>query len=117
MSSSVTVTVVIIAVTVTVVIIVVAAVTTVVIILFNDGDVVPWPRHALQERATEECQEPHHGTGFLGTSFTTCGPCVWGVSILIKHRAGLYEVLDGWHRVHAHRREGRKWILIHVMIG
>ena len=116
MSSSVTVTVVIIAVTVTVVIIVVAAVTTVVIILFNDG-VVPWPRHALQERATEECQEPHHGTGFLGTSFTTCGPCVWGVSILIKHRAGLYEVLDGWHRVHAHRREGRKWILIHVMIG
>lgn len=23
---------------------------------------------------------------------------------------GFYELLDGWHRVHAHRREGRRWI-------
>jgi uncharacterized ParB-like nuclease family protein len=26
------------------------------------------------------------------------------------HRPGFYELLDGWHRVHAHRREGRGWI-------
>ena len=34
-----------------------------------------------------------------------------------KKRVGLYEVLDGFHRYHAHRREGRKTIEIAIQIG
>lgn len=37
--------------------------------------------------------------------------------VVIKHRPGIYEVLDGFHRLHAHRREGRKTVLIEVLIG
>jgi len=29
---------------------------------------------------------------------------------VIKHCIGLYEILDGFHRFHAHRLEGRKTI-------
>jgi uncharacterized ParB-like nuclease family protein len=34
-----------------------------------------------------------------------------------KNRVGLYEVMDGFHRYHAHRLEGRKTIDIAVRIG
>jgi ParB-like chromosome segregation protein Spo0J len=33
-----------------------------------------------------------------------------------KHRTGRYEVLDGYHRFHAHRLEGRKTIRIKVVV-
>ena len=35
---------------------------------------------------------------------------------VIKHRPGLYEVLDGYHRLCAHRDEGRKTIAIRVVV-
>jgi ParB-like chromosome segregation protein Spo0J len=35
---------------------------------------------------------------------------------VIKHRPGCYEVLDGYHRFHAHRLEGRKTIRISVVV-
>ena len=35
---------------------------------------------------------------------------------VIKHRSGHYEVLDGYHRFHAHRLEGRKTIQINVIV-
>jgi uncharacterized ParB-like nuclease family protein len=34
-----------------------------------------------------------------------------------KFRVGYYEVMDGYHRFHAHRLEGRKTILIYVKAG
>ena len=35
---------------------------------------------------------------------------------VIKHQPGHYEVLDGYHRFHAHRLEGRKTIRINVIV-
>jgi ParB-like chromosome segregation protein Spo0J len=37
--------------------------------------------------------------------------------VVIKHRIGLYEIFDGFHRFHAHRLEGRKTIQIAVAVG
>jgi ParB-like chromosome segregation protein Spo0J len=34
----------------------------------------------------------------------------------IRHRIGMYEILDGFHRFHAHRLEGRKTIQITVVV-
>jgi uncharacterized ParB-like nuclease family protein len=39
-------------------------------------------------------------------------PPIW----VIKHRPGLYELFDGYHRLHAHRLEGRKTIQIRVVV-
>lgn len=36
---------------------------------------------------------------------------------VIQHRIGRYEVLDGFHRFHAHRLEGRKTIQITVVVS
>lgn len=35
---------------------------------------------------------------------------------VIERRPGLYEVLDGYHRLYAHRDEGRKTIAIRVVV-
>jgi ParB-like nuclease domain len=35
---------------------------------------------------------------------------------VIKHRVGHYQVLDGYHRFHAHRLEGRKSIRVTVIV-
>jgi hypothetical protein len=35
---------------------------------------------------------------------------------VMKHRIGLYEVLDGFHRYHAHRLEHRKTIQMLVVV-
>ena len=34
----------------------------------------------------------------------------------IKNGPGLYKVMDGWHRYHAYKREGRKTIPINVKV-
>jgi ParB-like nuclease family protein len=34
---------------------------------------------------------------------------------VIRYRVGCYEILDGYHRFHAHRLEGRKTIQIAVV--
>lgn len=34
-----------------------------------------------------------------------------------KYRVGLYEVMDGYHRYHAHRLEGRKTIRVRVIMS
>jgi uncharacterized ParB-like nuclease family protein len=36
---------------------------------------------------------------------------------VVEHRPGLYEVMDGYHRFHAHRLEGRKTIQIRVIVS